>query len=234
MINICKNIKFVRDIIKSSGSAFCPMDNIIAVTKTFPYTDVLAALNCGVKHIGESKIQEALPKFNQLGASLSGVTKHFIGCLQMNKVKKAVENFDFIHSLDSLTLAGIISRHAANAGKIQNCLIEVKVSKEDSKIGVLPRDVSDFYIKSLLISNIVVRGLMVITPYSKNPEDSRYYFRQIKSLFEDIKRKRSFSNPNFDILSMGMSSDYKIAIEEGATMVRIGSAIFGERDYGHK
>jgi pyridoxal phosphate enzyme (YggS family) len=231
MINICKNIEFARDAIKSSESASCPVD-IIAVTKTFPYTDVLAALNCGVKHIGESKIQEALPKFSRLGDSLSGVTKHFIGHLQTNKAKKAVENFDFIHSLDSLTLADIISRHAANAGKIQNCLIEVKVSKEDSKTGVLPRDVRDFYIKSLSISNIAIRGLMVITPYSKNPEDSRYYFRQIKSLFEDIKK--SFANPNFDILSMGMSSDYNIAIEEGATMVRIGSAIFGERDYGDK
>lgn len=231
MINIRENIEFVRGVVKSSESVSCPVD-IIAVTKTFPYTDVLSALNCGVKHIGENKIQEALPKFDQLGSSLSGVTKHFIGRLQTNKAKKAVENFDFIHSLDSLKLAGVISRYAANAGKIQNCLIEVKVSKEDSKTGILPRDVSNFYVKSLSISNIAIRGLMVITPYSKNPEDSRCYFRQVKSLFEDIKR--SFANPKFDILSMGMSSDYKIAIEEGATMVRIGSAIFGERDYGDK
>ncbi|MDR1663284.1 MAG: YggS family pyridoxal phosphate-dependent enzyme [Endomicrobium sp.] len=231
MIDIRKNITFVRDVVKLSENVFCPVD-IVAVTKTFSCADVLTALNCGIKHIGENKIQEALPKFNQLGSLLSDVTKHFIGHLQTNKAKKAVENFDFIHSLDSLKLASVISRYAVNAGKIQNCLIEVKVSKEDSKTGILLRDVSNFYVKFLSIPHIAIRGLMVITPYSKNPEDSRCYFRQVKSLFEDIKR--SFVNPKFDILSMGMSLDYKVAIEEGATMVRIGSAIFGERDYGYK
>jgi pyridoxal phosphate enzyme (YggS family) len=231
MVNIHENIEFVKYIVKSAESVSCPVD-IIAVTKTFPYADVLAVLNCGVKHIGENKIQEALPKFDQLGSLLSGVTKHFIGHLQTNKAKKAVENFDFIHSLDSLKLAGVISHHAANTSKIQNCLIEVKVSKEDSKTGILPRDVSNFYVKSLSIFNIAIRGLMVISPYSKNPEDSRCYFRQVKSLFEEIKK--SFANPEFDILSMGMSSDYKIAIEEGSTMLRLGSAIFGERHYGYK
>jgi pyridoxal phosphate enzyme (YggS family) len=231
MRNICENIKFVKDVIKSTENVSCPVD-IIAVTKTFPYEDVLEALDCGIKNIGESKIQEALPKFNKLRISLSGVKKHFIGHLQTNKAKKTVENFDFIHSLDSLKLACDISRHAANFGKIQNCFIEVKVSKEDSKTGILPKDVSDFYSKCLTLPNISIRGLMAITPCSKNPQDSRYYFRQIKSLFEGIKK--SFANPNFDILSMGMSSDYKVAIEEGSTMVRIGSAIFGERDYGDK
>jgi pyridoxal phosphate enzyme (YggS family) len=231
MINICENIKFVRSTVKLFESISCQVD-IIAVTKTFSYINILAALNCGIKHIGENKIQEALPKFNQLGPSLSGVTRHFIGRLQANKAKKAVENFDFIHSLDSLKLANVVSCHAAKAGKVQNCLIEIKISKEDSKAGVLLRDVSSFYVKSLSISNISIRGLMIIAPYSKNPEDSRCYFRQVKSLFEDIKK--SFANPKFDTLSMGMSSDYKIAIEEGATMVRIGSAIFGERNYGDK
>ncbi|MDR3306295.1 MAG: YggS family pyridoxal phosphate-dependent enzyme [Endomicrobium sp.] len=231
MRNLRENIEFVRNVVKSAENVSCPVE-IIAVTKTFPYQDVLEALDCGISRIGESKIQEALPKFSQLGASLSGITKHFIGHLQTNKAKKAVENFDFIHSLDSLKLADDISRHAASAGKIQNCLIEVKVSQEDSKTGILSKDVSDFYIKCLPIPNIVIRGLMVITPCSDNPEDSRYYFRQVKSLFEGIKK--SFANPNFDILSMGMSSDYKIAIEEGATMVRVGSAIFGERNYGDK
>jgi pyridoxal phosphate enzyme (YggS family) len=231
MKNIRKNIELIKSIVKSTENASCPVD-IIAVTKTFPYEDVLEALDCGIKNVGESKIQEALPKFYQIGSLLSGVKKHFIGHLQTNKVKKAVENFDLIHSLDSLKLAGNISRYAANFCKIQDCLIEVKVSKEDSKIGILPEDISDFYIKCLSIPNISIRGLMSVNPCSQNPQDSRYYFRQLKTLFEGIKK--SFANPNFGILSMGMSSDYKVAIEEGATMVRIGSAIFGERDYGDK
>jgi pyridoxal phosphate enzyme (YggS family) len=231
MKNIRKNIEFVKGIVKSTENVSCPVD-IIAVTKTFSYKDILEALDCGIKNIGESKIQEALPKFCQVGSLLSSVTKHFIGHLQTNKAKKVVENFDLIHSLDSLKLASDISRHAANFGKIQNCLIEVKVSKEDSKTGVLPKDVSDFYTKCLSIPNISIRGLMAITPYTDNPQDSRCYFRQVKNLFEGIKK--SFASPNFGVLSMGMSLDYKVAIEEGATMVRIGSAIFGERDYGDK
>jgi pyridoxal phosphate enzyme (YggS family) len=231
MRNIRANIEFIRNTLKSTESISCSVE-IIAVTKTFPCQDILEALDCGISHIGESKIQEALPKFDQLGSSLSGVKKHFIGHLQTNKAKKAVENFDFIHSLDSLKLAEDISHHAANVAKIQNCLIEVKVSQESSKTGVLPTDVNDFYVKCLSIPNIAIRGLMAITPYSDNPEDSRYYFKYVKSLFEGIKK--SFANTNFDILSMGMSSDYKIAVEEGSTMVRIGSAMFGERDYGDK
>ncbi|MDR1122653.1 MAG: YggS family pyridoxal phosphate-dependent enzyme [Endomicrobium sp.] len=231
MINICENVKFIRSAIKLFESTSCQVD-IVAVTKTFHYTDILTALSCGIKHIGESKIQEAIPKFDQLGLSLSGVTKHFIGHLQTNKAKKVVENFDFIDSLDSLKLANAVSYYAAKVGKIQNCLIEVKVSKEDSKTGILPRDVSSFYAKFLSVSNISIRGLMAIAPYDKNPKDSRCYFKHVKNLFEDIKK--SFANPRFDILSMGMSSDYKIAVEEGATMVRIGSAIFGERVYGDK
>lgn len=231
MKNIYKNIKLVRNTLKLTKSISCSVE-IIAVTKTFSYQDVLEALNCGIIHIGESRLQEALPKFDQLGSSLFCVKKHFIGHLQTNKAKKAVENFDFIHSLDSLKLADEINRHAANTGKVQNCLIEVKVSQESSKTGILPDDVNDFYVKCLSFPNIVIRGLMAIAPYSDNPQDSRPYFKYVKNLFEDIKK--SFANANFDILSMGMSSDYKIAVEEGATMIRIGSAIFGEGDYGDK
>jgi pyridoxal phosphate enzyme (YggS family) len=231
MKDISRNIDFLRNSVRLVENISCPV-KIVAVTKTFPYQDVLEALNCGLKDIGENKIQEALPKFSQLGSSLYGITKHFIGHLQVNKAKKAVENFDLIQSLDSFKLASAISSYAADACKIQDCLIEVKVSRESSKTGVLPKDVKDFCCKCLSIANITIRGLMVIAPYSDSMEDVRYCFKQVKSLFEDIKK--TFVNPNFNILSMGMSSDYKIAIEEGATMVRIGSAIFGERSYGDK
>lgn len=230
MNKICKNIALIKESVESLKKQ--EKVELIAVTKTFPYQDVLQAIDCGIKNIGESKIQEALPKFEQLGNSINAVTRHFIGHLQSNKAKKAVENFDLIHSLDSLNLAKDISRHASNAGKIQNCLIEVKVSGEETKTGVKPEDISGFYLQCLELHDISVRGLMVITPLSDNPEDSRPYFKEIYELFENIKK--TFKKEEFNILSMGMSDDYKIAVEEGSTMVRIGSAIFGNRDYGNK
>jgi pyridoxal phosphate enzyme (YggS family) len=200
----------------------------VAVTKFFSYKDVLKALKCGIKHIGESRIQEAFFKFKQLGCALGGIEKHFIGRLQSNKVKKAVELFDLIQSLDNLKLAGYISRYAASIGKIQKCLIEVKISQEITRSGLEPGDIKNFYEKCQLIPNILIKGLMVIAPFSDNPEDSRFYFKQVYNLFEDIKD--TFKSSDFSILSMGMSNDYKIAIEEGSTMVRLGSAIFGERE----
>jgi pyridoxal phosphate enzyme (YggS family) len=231
MKNICGNIKFIKDTVNSAKNASVAVE-LMAVTKTFPYQCVLEALKCGIKHIGESRMKEALPKFEQLGLSLAGVMKHFIGHLQSNKAKKAVENFDLIHSLDSVKLACAISRHAANRGKLQNCLIEVKISQEITKTGVNLNDVEGFYKHCLSIPNIFIKGLMFIAPYSINPEDSRPYFKQIYNLFENIRK--SSGSSEFDILSMGMSDDYKIAIEEGATMVRIGSAMFGKRNYGNK
>ncbi|MDR1401019.1 MAG: YggS family pyridoxal phosphate-dependent enzyme [Endomicrobium sp.] len=226
MKNIRGRIEFLRNVVsltKSPGGFV----ELVAVTKTFPYQSVLEALKCGIKHIGESKVQEALPKFKQLGFSLGGIAKHFIGHLQSNKVRRVVENFDLIHSLDTLRLAYDISRHARGLNKLQNCLIEVKVSHEISKIGIAPDDVEEFYRKCLSIPSIVIRGLMVITPYSKNSGDSRCYFKQVYGLFKNIKK--SFKSSEFDVLSMGMSNDYKVAIEEGSNMIRVGSAIFEER-----
>jgi pyridoxal phosphate enzyme (YggS family) len=231
MENIHGNIEFIKNTVNLIKNASASVE-LIAVTKTFSHHCILEALKCGIKHIGENKIKEALSKFEQLGSSLDGITKHFIGHLQSNKAKKAVENFDLIHSLDSIKLAGDISRYAANRGKLQNCLIEIKISQETTKTGVDPNDAEDFYKQCLLIPNILIKGLMVIAPYSDNSEDSRPYFKRIYSLFENIKK--SSGSSEFNILSMGMSDDYKIAIEEGATMVRVGSAIFGKRNYENK
>jgi pyridoxal phosphate enzyme (YggS family) len=231
MRNIYENIEFIKNDINSIKNCHTAVD-IVVVTKTFPYQDILEALKCGMRYIGESRIQEALPKFQQLGSSLDGIEKHFIGHLQSNKAKKAVENFDLIQSLDSIELAYNISRHAKAIGKLQNCLIEVKVSQEITKTGVDLSDIKDFYRQCQTIPNILIKGLMVITPYSDNPEDSRFYFKRVYNLFKDIKG--SFNETGFNTLSMGMSGDYKIAIEEGSNMVRIGSAIFGDRDHGNK
>ncbi|MDR1244075.1 MAG: YggS family pyridoxal phosphate-dependent enzyme [Endomicrobium sp.] len=227
MKHICQNIKSINNTINLLENV-----DLVAVTKTFTYPFVLEALKCGIKHIGESKVQEAIAKFDQVGDPLIGVTKHFIGHLQSNKVKKTVEAFDLIQSLDSVKLAYNINHHAKDISKIQDCLIEVKVSKEISKTGINPDFVVDFYNDCRNLSNVNIKGLMLIAPYSDNPRDSRPYFKQIYNLFKDIKN--FFADNDFNILSMGMSRDYKIAIEEGSTMVRIGSAIFGERDYGNK
>jgi len=228
MKDICENISLIRKELESVGSKA----KILAVTKTFSSRDIREALNCGVKNIGESKIQEALPKFEELGALPDGVLKHFIGHLQSNKVKKAVENFDLIQSLDSLKLAKDINRHAKDLNKIQNCLIEVKVSDETSKTGILFDDVEVFYNQCLELENVKISGLMTITPLNNNPEASRPYFKAVYNLFVNLREK--YKKEEFSILSMGMSDDFKIAAQEGSNMVRIGSAIFGERKYGNK
>ncbi|MDR3048594.1 MAG: YggS family pyridoxal phosphate-dependent enzyme [Elusimicrobiota bacterium] len=221
MSNIKANIKNVKTIVKSMRKDENPIE-IIAVTKTFGTDSILEALNCGIKHIGESKIQEALLKIQALNGKLSGITKHFIGHLQSNKAKKAVENFDLIQSLDSLELAKSIDKYANSIGKVQECLIEVKISNEPSKTGIAPQELGDFYSQCLDFPNILVKGLMLIAPLNA---DARASFKQGFKLFEKLKSK------DFNILSMGMSDDYKIALEEGANMLRIGSAIFGKRDY---
>jgi pyridoxal phosphate enzyme (YggS family) len=228
MKSIYENINRLRRELETLGSKA----EILAVTKTFPERDVKEALNCNIKNIGESKIQEALPKFAALGVLPDGVLKHFIGHLQSNKVKKAVENFDLIQSLDSLALAKDIDRRSGELNKIQNCLIEVKVSAEESKTGILFDEAETFYTQCLKLPNVKIQGLMTITPLSDNPESSRPYFKAVKKLFDGFRKK--YEREEFVILSMGMSDDFKIAAEEGSGMVRIGSAIFGKRDYGNK
>ncbi|MDR0401498.1 MAG: YggS family pyridoxal phosphate-dependent enzyme [Endomicrobium sp.] len=219
---IRKNI----EIIKNNIINFANNDEIefVAVTKTFNKEIVLEVLKCGIKHIGENRIQEALPKFEQLGSDLNGIKKHFIGHLQSNKVKKVVKNFDLIQSLDTIKLANTINNYAKKINKLQDCLIEIKVSPKILRTGVELYEINDFYEKCLSISNIVIRGLMVIAPYSNDFKDSRYYFRLVYKLFKNIKK--IYNNSKFSILSMGMSNDYMIAIEEGANMIRIGSAIY--------
>ncbi|MDR2191731.1 MAG: YggS family pyridoxal phosphate-dependent enzyme [Endomicrobium sp.] len=234
MKSICKNICLIRssiDEIKKRSVADGSVE-ILAVTKTFPYQDVREALNCGINNIGESKIQEALPKFEALGALPDGVLKHFIGRLQSNKVKRAVENFDLIQSVDSLKLAKDIDRRAMDINKIQNCLIEVKVSGEESKAGISFNEAEKLYAQCFELSNVKICGLMTITPLNDDPQASRPYFKAVFNLFETLKEK--YKKKEFSILSMGMSGDFKIAVEEGSNMVRIGSAIFGERNYGNQ
>jgi hypothetical protein len=196
---------------------------LVAVTKTLGADNVRQALQVGIGDIGESRIQEAQIKFSLLAGLV--FKKHLIGHLQTNKAKKAVELFDIIQSLDSIRLADEINRYAGAQKKSQECLIEVKVSSEYAKSGLAPEKLQDFLAYCSQMPNINVRGLMAIAPLTESKEDSRPYFKLARRLFDEAKQLY----PNITILSMGMSGDYTIAIEEGATMVRLGSALFGKR-----
>ncbi len=230
MFNISENVAFIRN--KIAEIAPGRKVSFVAVTKTFSPGCIEEALMAGITDIGESKIQEALPKFDVLSkkAVFKNVKKHFIGHLQSNKAKKAVLNFDLIQSLDSITLAGAINRHALDVNKIQECLIELKVSNENTKFGASVADVNEIFdYCNNSCANIKIRGIMAIAPYFENKEEVRPYFKTAKNVFSELKSR--CGDEMFEILSMGMSDDFDIAVQEGANMVRIGSAVFGERIY---
>lgn len=230
MADISKNIEQIRNKIKETSNG--KNVSIVAVTKTFGADCIESAMLYGINDIGESKIQEALPKFDVLSnkKNFKNIKKHFIGHLQSNKAKKAVLNFDLIQSLDSKELAENINRHAENINKIQDCLLELKVSQEETKYGISKEYIEDLYIYCIeKCKNIKICGIMTIAPYFDNKEKSRPYFKAAYNIFTDLKNQ--FDNKDFLILSMGMSDDFEIALQEGANMVRIGSALFGERIY---
>jgi len=197
---------------------------LIAVTKNHTVELMQEAVDCGVKNIGENRVQEFAEKFQTLNRE---VTKHLIGHLQTNKVKQAVKLFDLIQSVDSEHLAESINKAAEFAGKVQEILIQVNLAKEISKSGVYAENLQSLIEKVDALKNIKLRGLMMIAPNFDDVENCRPLFRQMKKIFDEIKLRRK----DFDILSMGMSHDFKIAVEEGANFVRIGTAIFGERNY---
>jgi pyridoxal phosphate enzyme (YggS family) len=192
---------------------------LIAVTKTVPPERVRAAVECGIEHIGESRLQEALPKIEAL--SDIALTWHFIGHLQSNKAKRVVEHFDWVHSVDSRELAERLDHSASqSASRPLPVLIEVKLHEEPNKSGVAEADLEGLVEQFRNYAHLRLRGLMAIPPFFENAEEARPYFRTLRDL------AGRFGLPE---LSMGMSHDFEVAIEEGATMVRIGSALFGER-----
>jgi PLP dependent protein len=188
---------------------------LIAVTKTVPPGHIREAIECGIRDIGENRLQEALPKFE----ALAGIpfTKHFIGHLQTNKAKKVIENFDWVQCVDRLELARKLDQIAAKPLPV---LIEVKLHEEPNKSGVAEPMLPLLVEECTALERLQLRGLMAIPPYFENGEEVRPYFRKLREL------SNRFEVPE---LSMGMSHDFEVAIEEGATMVRIGSALFGER-----
>ena len=196
---------------------------LVAVTKTATLEQIKEAINEGVKIIGENKVQEAKKKYQVLTTE---VKWHLIGHLQTNKVKYAVEIFDLIHSVDSIKLAKEIDNRSVQFKKTIDVLIEVNISGEETKYGYNPEKVEAFLKEISEFSGIRVRGLMTIAPISKNKEEVRPYFRRLRELSERI-RDKNIKNIKMDYLSMGMTDDFEIAIEEGANIVRIGRGIFG-------
>jgi len=200
---------------------------LVAAAKTRQPEEVLEAVESGVKIVGENYVQEAERAYQVIGKK---VKWHFIGHLQKNKVKKAVKIFDMIETVDSLEIGREIDKRCAQIGKIMPVLIEINSGRERQKSGVFPEKAEQLVKEISTCHNIRIMGLMTMGPLFGNPEDFRPYFRETKKLFENI-RKLNLPNVDMRYLSMGMTDSYKIAIEEGANIVRIGSKIFGERDY---
>ncbi len=200
---------------------------LVAVSKTKPIPDLEEAYKEGIRIFGENKVQELTDKYEQMPEDIQW---HMIGHLQRNKVKYLIGKTELIHSVDSLRLAEMIEKEAEKKQCVVKILIEVNVAEEDSKFGVHTEEVLPLIQKISTFSHIKICGLMTIAPNVKNPEENRLYFAKLRKLLVDIKGK-NIDNINMDILSMGMTNDYEVAIEEGATMVRVGTGIFGVREY---
>ena len=225
------NMKHVQERIEAacSKSGRDASDvTLIAVSKTKPVELLKEAYEAGARDFGENKVQELLDKIPQMP---SDVKWHMIGHLQRNKVKYIVDKVHLIHSVDSLRLAEEISKEAVKHGIVANILIEVNVAGEESKFGTTLEAAEQLVCDIARLPGICIKGLMTIAPFVENPEENREYFRKLKQLSVDIMRKNVDNRSMGEVLSMGMTGDYTVAVEEGATYVRVGTGIFGERDY---
>ncbi|GBF33281.1 hypothetical protein DCCM_2380 [Desulfocucumis palustris] len=199
---------------------------LVAVTKTVGPDAAKRAIDLGVTALGENRVQEILAKGPLLPG---GIEWHLIGTLQTNKVKPIIGRVNLIHSLDRWHLAEEISRRSVEAGLASGVLVQVNVSGEETKSGLSPEEVADFIKDALSLPGLTIKGLMTIAPYVDNPEEVRPVFKELRLLSENIKSK--ISSVELDCLSMGMTNDYTVAVEEGANIIRVGTAIFGKRKY---
>lgn len=223
LTNVEKNIE---QACKNAGRSRDEV-TLIAVSKTKPVEMLQEIYDENIRDFGENKVQELCSKMEQLP---SDIRWHMIGHLQRNKVKYIVGKVELIHSVDTYRLAEEINIQAKKQNVIVPILVEVNIAHEESKFGISAEDAILLVEEISKLENIRIKGLMTIAPYVENPEDNRLYFRKIKQLSVDITNK-NIDNVFMEILSMGMTGDYMVAIEEGATMVRVGTGIFGERNY---
>jgi hypothetical protein len=221
--NIKERISLVCSKIKKDPQSV----TIVAVSKNKSAAQIKEAINLGLGDIGENRVQEAIIKYNDMRSAISDmpVRWHMVGHLQTNKVKEAVRVFNLIHSVDSLRLAAEIDKQAAGINKVQDILIEVKTSPEATKYGVLPEDTPALLQEAVKLKNLKIKGLMTVAPLVDNPEQARPHFKALREIFESLNGLSSIGC-RLSILSMGMSEDFEVALEEGANMVRIGRALF--------
>ncbi len=198
---------------------------IVAVTKTVDVARIMEAIDAGVTDIGENRVQELCKKYDIIGERCNW---HLIGTLQTNKVRHVIDKVTLIHSLDRIELAEEIQKRAERIKRVVDVLVQVNVAKEETKSGIYVEQAYDFVKEVAKYGNIRIRGLMTIAPFAENPEEVRFVFRELHKLYIDISKENT-DNINMDYLSMGMSNDFEVAIEEGSNMVRIGTAIFGKR-----
>ncbi|NPA15840.1 MAG: YggS family pyridoxal phosphate-dependent enzyme [Deferribacteres bacterium] len=228
MVDVAKNLESVRKRIEAACERVGRDPSsvrLVAVTKTVPPEVIEEAIRCGVTDIGENRVQEARDKYEVIGGK---VRWHMIGYLQRNKVKYAVKIFDVIHSVDRLELVNELEKRLSREGRRLPVLLEVNVAGEESKHGVAPDNLEELARSVLESPSLEPVGLMTIAPYVEDAEEVRWVFRRLRELRDELNE--SLQTGAFKELSMGMTNDFEVAIEEGATMVRIGTAIFGERD----
>jgi len=228
MLSINENIRIIRENIAQAAERFgksADSVTLIGVTKTIDTDRIQEMINCGVTDIGENRVQEIIQKYHVIE---NQANLHMIGHLQRNKVRQIIDKVNLIHSVDNLPLAVEINKFSEKLLKTTDILIELNIAGEATKEGIEPEKLTELIKNISVLKNIKIKGIMTIAPFTENPEDIRKYFKKMYELFIDI-REKSIDNVSVDVLSMGMTNDYTVAIEEGSTMVRIGTGIFGYR-----
>lgn len=220
--------KIFKDIEDITGKPYDQAGvTLLAATKMQSVEKIEQALQAGITDIGENKVQEMLGKYDALKDQADF---HMIGSLQSNKVKDVISKVKLIHSLDRMSLLKELEKRCKREGIVQDCLIQVNVSKEDTKSGVYLEDIDEFLDEIEKRDHVRVKGLMTMAPHYEDPEECRWVFEALKKLFDEISTMK-YNNISMEYLSMGMTHDYKVALESGANIIRIGSAIFGKRHY---
>jgi PLP dependent protein len=227
---LADNLKIVRQNICATA-ARCGRDpeqiKLVAVSKTFPVAAMKEAIVAGQLLFGENYIQEAEQKHAELIDTTAQL--HFIGHLQSNKAHIAARIFQMIETVDRLKLAITLNKHLDQLGRTVDILVQVNIGNDENKFGIAAKETEDLIKKIAPLQNLRIRGLMTMPPFTEDPEEARPYFQELRSLSEDLQQKNLFSDNKCVELSMGMSNDYPVAIEEGATIIRVGTAIFGHR-----